>query len=118
MSPIENWQPLFFFLLSRFRREGLSIDDAKIKAGHYNFWGSLDFIYSDIKYDVQFKVLPVKKNRWRALENCQYLQELWVKLDMKRNLLDPVVSINTGINLGRLQYNKCKADQAEQFKEI
>ena len=110
MSPIENWQPLFFFLLSRFRREGLSIDDAKSKAGHYNFWGSLGFIYSDMQSDVKSKVLPVKKNRWRALENCQYLQELWVILDLKRNLLAPVISINTGINLGRLQFNKCMAE--------
>ena len=120
MSAIESaWQPLFFFLLSRFRREGLTTDDAKSKAGQYNFWGSLGFNYSDFKFDVEEKVLPAKKRRWRVIENCQYLQDLWRFLNTKRDLLAPNVSISTGINLGWLQYNKCKAcGSGGHFRDI
>jgi hypothetical protein len=80
---------------------GLSEDDAKSKAGHYNFWGDLGYSYEDLKSEMLTNIADFKP---QVLDSNQYLHDLWECLSSKRHLLCKNISISTGINLGRLQY--------------
>jgi hypothetical protein len=100
MSPIDNsWHPFFLFLVTHFMKDGITEDEAKSRARHYNFWESLGFNYGDLKRDFEKKVHPLKN----CGENNKYINNLWEYLNERRNILTKNVSVSTGINLGMVQ---------------
>jgi hypothetical protein len=92
---------MFLFLLTRFKKEGLSQNDAESKARYYNIWASLGYDYNNFKSDFQEKVLPA--NHKKPLEENKFLIALWETLNKKRTFLAKNLSVSTAINLGMFQ---------------
>ena len=94
---MNSWKLFSLYLVDTFKKEGLSDDNAKTKASHYNFWDSFGYKYEVLNLDFHENVFMKQSE---PLEDNVFLNELWEILNKRRNSLFKHLSVTTAIILG------------------